>query len=61
MSREQTYTKIHNELDALKLSEKTRARILDPNWVYVDSRHTDITKTWRKYGWKPVGEKDGTL
>lgn len=29
----------------------------DPDFVYVDSASTDITKTWRKFGWRPLNEK----
>jgi hypothetical protein len=28
----------------------------DPKFVYVPSASTDITKTWRKFGWKPLSE-----
>jgi hypothetical protein len=31
--------------------------ILSPNFVYVPAAKTDVTRTWRKYGWKPQGEK----
>lgn len=26
---------------------------------YTPSEHTDITKTWRKYGWRPLAERKG--
>lgn len=29
----------------------------DPNFIYYDSASTDITRTWRKFGWKPLEEK----
>ena len=28
----------------------------NPKWVYVPSAATDITKTWRKFGWIPLAE-----
>jgi hypothetical protein len=28
----------------------------DPDFVYYDSASTDITRTWRKFGWKPLEE-----
>jgi hypothetical protein len=28
--------------------------ILDTNFKYVPAAATDITQTWRKYGWKPI-------
>ena len=44
-----------------KLSEaerkQSKARCLDPDWVYVPSAATDITKTWRQFGWKPLAER----
>ena len=29
----------------------------DPTFVYHNSADTDVTRTWRKFGWKPLGEK----
>ena len=36
---------------------KPRARILDPNFVYTPAASTDVQKTWRKFGWVPLGEQ----
>ena len=38
-------------------SVKQRAKILDPDWVYTSAVNTDVTKTWRKFGWKPLAER----
>ena len=45
----------------LEKQEKTTDRlpcplIDDPDFIYFDSSHTDVTRTWRKLGWKPLGE-----
>jgi len=37
--------------------DTTTAPCLDPDWVYVPSAATDITKTWRKFGWVPLAEQ----
>jgi hypothetical protein len=29
----------------------------DPTFVYYNSASTDVTRTWRKFGWKPLSEK----
>ena len=36
---------------------KQRAKILDPDWVYTSAVNTDVTKTWRKFGWIPMAEQ----
>jgi hypothetical protein len=28
----------------------------DPTFVYVPAAATDVQKTWRKFGWKPLAE-----
>jgi len=34
-----------------------RANLMDPGFKYVPATSTDVTQTWRKYGWKPLAEK----
>lgn len=46
----------NNVQDKLNEALKRRARCLDPDWEYVPAAATDITKTWRKFGWKPLDE-----
>jgi hypothetical protein len=29
----------------------------DPSFVYYNSASTDIQRTWRKFGWKPLQER----
>jgi hypothetical protein len=29
----------------------------DPAFIYYNSASTDIQRTWRKFGWKPLQEK----
>ena len=31
----------------------------DPTFVYYNSASTDIARTWRKFGWKPLHEIKG--
>lgn len=33
----------------------------DPTFVYYNSANTDVTRTWRKYGWKPASELKESL
>ena len=31
-------------------------RLTDPDFVWVPSAQTDVTRIWRKYGWTPPSE-----
>lgn len=33
----------------------------DPTFVYYNSANTDVTRTWRKFGWKPASELKESL
>ena len=33
-------------------------RLLNPEFKYVPAAATDITQTWRKFGWTPIERKE---
>ena len=33
-------------------------RLLNPNFKYVPAAATDITQTWRRFGWTPIENKE---
>jgi hypothetical protein len=33
-------------------------RLLNPDFKYVPAAATDVTQTWRKFGWKPIERKE---
>lgn len=51
------------KLKAIKMEhrEQTIVRptnLLDPNFKYVPAAATDVTQTWRKFGWTPIERKE---
>jgi phage terminase small subunit len=41
----------------INMSEQT-ASLLNPDFEYNSALKTDVTRTWRKFGWKPLAEKN---
>jgi hypothetical protein len=37
--------------------QPVRPSILDSRFKYTPAAATDITQTWRRFGWKPLAEK----
>lgn len=49
-----TQTEVTNSTDLSNPTTKSRARILDPDFVYVPAASTDVQKTWmRLTDWRP--------
>lgn len=51
------------KLKAIKMEHREQTTykpvgILDPNFKYVPAAATDITQTWRRFGWKPIERKE---
>lgn len=45
----------------MNTTHQPRARILDPDFVYVPAAATDVQATWRRVaGWKPLKEQQGS-
>jgi len=40
--------------EAMRRAELRRAPLLDPTFRYTPSNRTDVTRTWRKFGWTPT-------
>ena len=39
---------------AMRRAELRRAPLLDPTFRYTPSSRTDVTQTWRRFGWTPA-------
>ena len=48
---------VQQKLTEAERKHNQRARCLDPDWEYVPAAATDVTKTWRKFGWVPLDEQ----
>lgn len=51
-----------NSREETEMKKKTsqvppRASLMDPRFKYVPAVNTDITQTWRRFGWVPLAEK----
>jgi hypothetical protein len=47
-----------------ELEEPTKPKLYcplrdDPTFVYYNAASTDIQRTWRRFGWKPIEELKG--
>ena len=43
--------------DDTPVQAKIPAPLLNPNFDYTPAVKTDVTKTWRKFGWVPIAER----
>lgn len=46
-----------DELDELAIPRLYCPLTDDPTFVYYNAASTDVQRTWRKFGWKPLEER----
>jgi len=51
------------KLKAIQMEHRAQTEVrprnlLDPEFKYVPAAATDVTQTWKKFGWKPVEKKE---
>jgi hypothetical protein len=44
------------DIDPMASAIRPKLSLLDTHFTYVPSTKTDVTRTWRKHGWKPLEE-----
>jgi hypothetical protein len=44
------------DIDPMASAIRPKLSLLDTHFDYIPSTKTDVTKTWRKHGWKPLEE-----